>query len=297
MTDTAHPFTRAGLGQAPFRCKAVRTNWFSPPGFPEAAKPGGSCQYCGTGILYEFVIQSADGREFVVGSDCVRRTGAVVQGFREERLKLARHQRATKRLDRYTERTARWQAEAALKLPEFDATHPGLREQLAASADPFLQDLHRKLIGWGSLSEKQVVAAQNTFARQAEREADKARSQFFGAVKERLHVKATILAVRAHEFYGYPPRTNYWHLMRTPDGNVCVYSGNHIGDKGDVVSGKFTVKAHDEYQGTKQTKLCRPKLDEVPDREAILRERAEDAQFPHDEPKDHAYNDDMRRQS
>jgi hypothetical protein len=38
-----HPFERSGLGKAPFRCVTVRENWYAPPGFPEARKPGGCC--------------------------------------------------------------------------------------------------------------------------------------------------------------------------------------------------------------------------------------------------------------
>lgn len=69
-----HAFELAGLGKAPFRCVGARENWFTIPGCPEATKPGGTCDYCSTGIAYEYVIRSADGREFVVGCDCVLKT-------------------------------------------------------------------------------------------------------------------------------------------------------------------------------------------------------------------------------
>lgn len=68
-----HPFEKAGLGQAPFRLIGVTQNWFTVPGVPEATKPGSSCDYCGTGIAYEFWIVSADGKKHKVGCDCILR--------------------------------------------------------------------------------------------------------------------------------------------------------------------------------------------------------------------------------
>lgn len=71
LTST-HPFEKAGLGKAPFRVLGMHQKIFSIPGGP--SKPGGTCDYCSTGILNCFTVRSADGKEFVVGSDCVRKT-------------------------------------------------------------------------------------------------------------------------------------------------------------------------------------------------------------------------------
>src|SRR5262245_32855473 len=67
--DDRHPFERAGLGKAPFRFVTHRENWYS--ACQGHRQPGGTCDYCLNGIANEFVIRSVDGREFVVGSDCV----------------------------------------------------------------------------------------------------------------------------------------------------------------------------------------------------------------------------------
>lgn len=65
-----HPFEEAGFGQAPYRFDGVTRNWFvACPGDP--GKPGGSCDYCGQGIAYEYWVVSADGRRFKVGCDCI----------------------------------------------------------------------------------------------------------------------------------------------------------------------------------------------------------------------------------
>lgn len=59
---------------APFRCVGVTKNVYSAA--PGHSQPGGMCDYCGTGIMYEYRIVSADGRKFVVGSDCVDKVDA-----------------------------------------------------------------------------------------------------------------------------------------------------------------------------------------------------------------------------
>ena len=80
-----HPFEKAGLGIAPFRCVGVERKIgpikSTDPKFPgvtfEVGAPGqpmGTCDYCGTGIADCYRIKSSDGKTFVVGSDCVART-------------------------------------------------------------------------------------------------------------------------------------------------------------------------------------------------------------------------------
>lgn len=64
MTNILHPFEAAGLGLAPFRFL----------GLTDMGKVARGCEYCGTGIRYACRIQSADGRTFVVGTDCVLKT-------------------------------------------------------------------------------------------------------------------------------------------------------------------------------------------------------------------------------
>lgn len=66
---TIHPFERSGLGKAPFQFVGQSENVYSPA--PGIQQPGGTCDHCGTGIRYEFHIQSADGRVSKVGCDCI----------------------------------------------------------------------------------------------------------------------------------------------------------------------------------------------------------------------------------
>lgn len=63
MSDL-HPFQRAGLGFAPFTLVRVERH------------AGGACGYCGSLIGHRFVCKDVDGREFVVGSDCIAKVAA-----------------------------------------------------------------------------------------------------------------------------------------------------------------------------------------------------------------------------
>jgi hypothetical protein len=65
---TLHPFEQAGLGKAPFRYLG------SDEKRTKSGQPAGTCDYCYRGILTCCVIGSADGKSFVVGCDCVRKT-------------------------------------------------------------------------------------------------------------------------------------------------------------------------------------------------------------------------------
>jgi hypothetical protein len=79
-----HVFERAGLGLAPFRVYDFMTITYQAcPGAP--VQPGGSCDYCGTGIMYACLIQSSDGKRFKVGCDCVNKTGdkGIIQAYKK----------------------------------------------------------------------------------------------------------------------------------------------------------------------------------------------------------------------
>lgn len=73
-TQEIHKFEKAGLGVAPFRVVGMDEKvTVSYPG--ATPQPAGSCDYCCAGIRYRFHIRGADGRTFVVGSDCVAKVG------------------------------------------------------------------------------------------------------------------------------------------------------------------------------------------------------------------------------
>lgn len=84
--NRVHVFETAGLGKAPFKFVEVRElrgplkimdkngNWTG----EESGSPGqpmGCCKFCSQGIAICCFIESADGKRFMVGSDCVEKTG------------------------------------------------------------------------------------------------------------------------------------------------------------------------------------------------------------------------------
>jgi hypothetical protein len=76
----SHVFTKSGLGIGPFRCVGVfqKVGPIVMPDGTEIGSPGqamGVCAHCGTGIADCYQIRSADGKQFVVGSSCVEKTG------------------------------------------------------------------------------------------------------------------------------------------------------------------------------------------------------------------------------
>ncbi|HRR48618.1 MAG TPA: hypothetical protein P5293_01370 [Bacteroidales bacterium] len=65
-----HPFEEAGLGKYPYKfLYARREVYVAYPGAP--VQPGGSCDYCSTGIYFQFWLESADKKKFKVGSECI----------------------------------------------------------------------------------------------------------------------------------------------------------------------------------------------------------------------------------
>lgn len=76
MTTTTptriHPFEAAGLGLAPFRYVGSEVRLHQVPGCHP--KAGASCDFCGTSIALCCLIESADGKRFKVGCDCVAKT-------------------------------------------------------------------------------------------------------------------------------------------------------------------------------------------------------------------------------
>jgi len=120
--ETEHLFTRAGLGQAPFRFLGAENTAAGGPlrkigtidGFDMHTTPGGTCAYCGTGIIVLCHVRSADGKTFHVGSDCILKVGD--KGLRK---KVDAALRAHRKAQRH--------AREAAKLEELEA----MREDVA----------------------------------------------------------------------------------------------------------------------------------------------------------------------
>lgn len=261
METTVHPFERAGLGKSPFRCVGCRENWFEMPGF--GRKPGGTCDYCGTGILYEYVIKSSDDKNFVVGCDCVQRTNSVVIGFREERLKLARAKRATKVSERRAIKQAEWDKiraeEKKVRMDSFYALKPELVTRLSnyEGSNSFLKSMSFNLSSWGSLTEKMVAIVERLFAEEDRDAALRLTAKYFGEVGVRVkNVKVKINAcIKVGESnFGYRSQPIVLVKMETETGEQLTwFTSSYFDTTNEFISASFSVKEHGEYKGIKQT--------------------------------------------
>lgn len=130
----AHPFEEAGLGLAPFKFVGVEEkrgpiSWYDPKSGTTltAGSPGqpmGTCEYCYQGIAICCSVESADGKRFVVGSDCIRKVfikGSPVEYAVRRALNAAK----------LTKDTAKWRAVADRIASDLD-----LRSALANLPSP-----------------------------------------------------------------------------------------------------------------------------------------------------------------
>ena len=106
-----------------------------------------------------------------------------------------------------------------------------------------------------------VVEANNAAQaqRDAEIEAKRSKSSHVGEIGDRIDITATITVVKVIDgFYG----VSYFTILENSKGDVFKYFGSaELGDKGETITLKATVKDHDKYDEVKQTVINRPKLE------------------------------------
>lgn len=252
----AHPFETAGLGQAPFRCVGISEAVFTLP--DGSSQAGGCCDYCYTGIRYEFHIESADQRTFKVGCDCVRKTG-LITGFTEVRRSHIRAKRQAGAAQRREAREAAWAAERAQITAErrevFESGNAALVTQLLSytGKSEFIQNMKASLLAYGSLTEKQTASVQSALGL----EACKAASEFVGNAGDKITMTLTVVnTITINSVYG----TTWLSICTDEQGNIITYKGKaDFPRTGETACIKATVKEHTLYDGVKQTAIQRPK--------------------------------------
>jgi len=144
MTTTQiHPFTRSGLGEAPFRFTGM-TERRGPIVIANAdgtrteigshGQPMGSCDHCGTGIAYCFAIESADGKTSVVGSSCIFKTADRELAAPVKR-EVAKAQKANRVRRQVEANASRFEAEVArLGLADAIEAHHQIVKDIVRSA-------------------------------------------------------------------------------------------------------------------------------------------------------------------
>tara|TARA_Y100001937_G_scaffold13157_1_gene17212 strand:+ start:13346 stop:14143 length:798 start_codon:yes stop_codon:yes gene_type:complete len=96
--------------------------------------------------------------------------------------------------------------------------------------------------------------------RQAEIEAKRSQSMHVAKIGDRIDIRATIQVCKQIDgFYGI----SYFMILENKGGDVFKYVGSaNLGDKGQTITLKATVKDHCEYDQVKQTVISRPKIQE-----------------------------------
>ena len=138
---------------------------------------------------------------------------------------------------------------------------------LTAARWNFYHVLRDAIVEYGGLTDKQHEAAQNILAKAGKWTAEKeqriadakerdAGSEYVGKIKERRDFTLKIRKVLQFEGrWGF----TFLHIMNDADENVFIYKGTkRLGEDGDEVTFKATIKAHEEREGVKQTIVTRP---------------------------------------
>jgi hypothetical protein len=236
-------------------------------------KAGGVCDYCGTGIRWEFWIKGsiAGAKQFKVGCDCVAKTGWGIDRFLEVRAEHTRARRQAGAQKRRDTRKAQIEAERAQRAAERQETTQAWRDANSALVarlqaykgdNEFLRGMIQNLAQWGNLSPRQVEATESCFAVIERQEFARANSQHIGAIGDKVTLTITVEHIIVIEgFYG----TTYITIAHDEQGNAITYkgAGRLIGRKGETHTIKASVKDHTVYNGVKQTVIQRPKVLEV----------------------------------
>ena len=130
-TNIAHKFELAGLGKAPFVCVGLFQKVHDCG--DGITKPAGTCDFCSNGILNCYLIKSADGKTFIVGSECVNKTG---DSGLVNTAKLAARQ--AKQLAKFAKMDADRAARLAARSPEEIAS-----DNAKAEADKLSREIHQ----------------------------------------------------------------------------------------------------------------------------------------------------------
>lgn len=122
-----HKFEQAGLGLAPYRLvgtyqlPSAELAGTNPEAYNLAWKhaPAGAgmCDYCGTGINNNFICKSSDGKQFIIGCECVKKLGdnQLMTQVKKHINKVAREKAKAKRDAIHDEKNAIREAELNLQ--------------------------------------------------------------------------------------------------------------------------------------------------------------------------------------
>ena len=202
------------------------------------------------------------------GFECWTCGNTGIRGQREERLYTAAkleqvNKTAATRAARKAEadRIAREQAEAArvAKDAAFRAQNADFIAKLESLDGDFWSQFRNDFLRRAmARTARQIELVEGEVAKRAKNAA----SAFVGNVCDKMTLTVTVERIITLPDYGYGK--NYITLMRDQAGNLLVYKGlSDIGQKGETVKLKATIKEHQIRDGVSQTIIQRPKVMEV----------------------------------
>lgn len=225
-------------------------------GFYSGHEHGGTCGICGAWAHTLGVFHHVPSNTYIMaGEDCAHKLDLGEDiAFKSFRKRIAAGLEM-----------ARGKAKAQTILSEegLSAAWDIFNGDSSAYEERTIRDIVGNLIRYGSLSEKQVAFIRKLLAQIPEREEKKAiraaensASQYIGNVGDRLTITLNIDWIKNFEG-NFGPITIVG--LRDKSGNIVIYKGSAaLGEKGEAVTVKATIKAHNEREGVKQTIISRP---------------------------------------
>lgn len=225
-------------------------------GFYSGHDHGGTCHICGAhahtlGVFWH----EATNRYIMAGEDCAAKMdmGGDI-AFRSFKKRVAAGLEA-----------ARGKARAQNVLAEHGLSAAWEIAQGAADKweENTIRDIVGKLVKYGMISDKQISFLSNLIAKIPARDALKAqfaaqdaKSQHIGTLGKREVFSLTIQWVK---YFDSAFGTLCIHGLKDTNGNVVIYKGSKcLGEKGEAITVKATIKEHAEREGIKQTIITRP---------------------------------------
>lgn len=150
---TVHPFEAAKLGRAPFACVDCTIGEHR-------------CAFCTTPLKYLYHIRSADGRAFIVGSECVKQTGGAVAGFETFNRQMEARVRELQKQARKA-READKAAGAAQAWKDEHAAEWAYMQKRAEAGNGFYRYLCDAVGKYGSIFESRLESVRGDMAREA----------------------------------------------------------------------------------------------------------------------------------
>lgn len=225
----------------------------------------GTCHICGAGALYVARYHHRPSNTYITtGMDCaVKMDIGDADLFKSFKKSIHKQREAEKGKARAKETLALLGLSRTWNFYDYGYDDNWKREE------PIIQSIVFKLVRYGNISEKQVALLfklladiDNRAALAAERAsaqaAQAAQSNWIGSKGERADFQLTVRFITSFDTqFG----TLWITVMEDAAGNVVVYKGNKIAERGESLKLKATIKDHGTRNEIKQTIISRPKLE------------------------------------